>query len=131
MASATDSSAADKTTLNDIKQNMKETANAVANYSSAQRKDAIKNIKASLKKIDTEISQMERKLKDKTQKMDQVSRDKSQAALNTLRTQREQVARWYSNMENSTDAGWQDVKTGFLKSYQTLEGAFSKAAANF
>jgi hypothetical protein len=63
--------------------------------------------------------------------MDQLVRKKATAALTALRKQRNQIAEWYGGLKHSSSNAWDDVKKGFLRSYQELRDAFDKAQSEF
>jgi hypothetical protein len=48
-----------------------------------------------------------------------------------LRKQRNEVAEWYGGLKHSASNAWEDVKKGFLKSYQALRDTFDKAHSEF
>lgn len=123
--------AVDKTTMHDVKQEMKEAAGAIKNYSVAQRDEAVKAAKSTLNKLDTEIERMETTLDKNAENMDREARKKARATLQTLRRQRNEVAEWYGSMKHSTGDAWQDIKTGFLKSYHVLQESFNQAQEEY
>jgi len=124
-------SSVDETTMKDVKQEMKEAASAIKNYSATQRDEALKAAKLTLDKLDAEIERMENALDKKSEKMNHQARKKARSTLQTLRKQRNEVAEWYGSMKHSTEEAWQDIKTGFLKSYQILQHSFDKAADEY
>ena len=63
--------------------------------------------------------------------MDQLARQKSMTALTTLRKQRNEIAEWYGGLKHSSSNAWEDVKKGFLKSYQVLRETFDKVQSEF
>lgn len=123
--------AADKTTMHDVKQEMKEATSAIKSYSVAQRDEAVKVAKSTLDSLDAEIEHLEARLDEKADSLDQAARQRARATLKTLRKQRNKVAEWYGSMQHSSAGAWQEIKTGFLKSYQTLQQSFDKAQQEF
>lgn len=121
----------DKTTMNDVRQEMKDAAKAIRNYSIDQRDEAAMRAKTMLDKLDAHIERLENQLDKKTDHMDQAARQKAKATLKALRKKRNNLAEWYGGMQHSSEKAWQDVKTGFLKSYQSMQEAFNKAQQNF
>jgi len=121
----------DETTMQDVKQEMREAAKTIKNYSVSQRDEAVKQVKTTLDKIDAHIDRLEDRLDNKAAQMDQAARKKARSTLRVLRKQRNEVAEWYGSMQHSSSEAWQDIKTGFLKSYGVLSGAFDKAQAEF
>lgn len=118
------------TTAN-ISQKADEAGRAIKDYTVAQRDDAIKNAKAGLDDLDRRIGRLERKLDREWDKMDQSARNKARAALNALRRERNDAAEWYGGLKHSSAESWEQVKAGFVKSYEVLKESFAKARKQF
>lgn len=121
----------DKTSIHEVKQEMEEAANVIKNYSIAQRDEAVKVAKSTLDDLDAGIERLEDRLDEKTDRMDQAARQKARATLKALRKERNEVAEWYDSMQHSSTEAWQEIKTGFLKSYEILQQSFDKAQQEF
>jgi len=124
-------SAEDNTSIEEVKQQMKEAAIAIKKYSVEQRDQAEKQVKASLNKLDAEIDRLQQRLDKKSDDMDQVAREKARTTLADIRKQRNQLSEWYGGMQHSTDKAWLEIKSGFVKSFNTLQQSFDKAQKNF
>jgi hypothetical protein len=74
---------------------------------------------------------MERKLDNEWDKMDQAARKKARATLAALRRERNEVAEWYGGLKHSSAESWEQVKTGFVKSYEVLRDSFARARKEF
>ena len=48
-----------------------------------------------------------------------------------LRKQRNGISQWYGELKRSSGNSWEDVKKGFLKSYQELRDTFDKVRSEF
>ena len=120
-----------KTTAKDISKKAGETGRAIKDYTVAQRDEAIKSAKAALDDVDARIRAMERKLDSEWDKMDQAARKKARAALDALRRERNELAEWYGGLKHSSAESWEQVKTGFVKSYEVLRDSFAKARKEF
>ena len=120
-----------KTTATDVSKKAAETGRAIKDYTVAQRDEALTQAKAALDDVDARIRRMERKLDDEWDKMDQVARRKSRAALNALRRERGELAEWYGGLKHSSAESWEQVKAGFVKSYEVLRQSFAKARKEF
>jgi hypothetical protein len=118
------------TTAN-ISQKADEAGRAIKDYTVAQRDDAIKNAKAGLDDLDRRIGRLERKLDNEWERMDQSARKKARAALNALRRERNDAAEWYGGLKHSSAESWEQVKAGFVKSYEVLKESFAKARKQF
>ena len=122
---------ADQTTSKEVKEKVAEAAEAIKNYSVAQRDEALKKAKTVLDALDARIDRMQSQLNEKWDQMDQLTRQKGMAALTTLRKQRNEIAEWYGGLKHSSSKAWEDVKKGFLKSYQALRDTFNKVQSEF
>jgi len=116
-----------KTTAKDIAREADETGQAIKNYTVAQRDEAVKKAKAALDDMDRRIGRMERKLDGEWDRMDQAARKKARATLNALRRERNEVAEWYGGLKHSSAESWEQVKAGFVKSYEVLKESLARA----
>jgi len=122
---------ASKTTAKDVSRKVDETGQAIKNFTLAQRDEAIKKAKAALDDLDTRIGRLERKLDNEWDRMDQAARKKARAAQRALRRERNEVAEWYGGLKHSSAESWEQVKAGFVKSYEVLKESFAKARKQF
>jgi len=116
-----------KATAKDVSRKAVETGRAIKGYTVAQRDEAVTQAKAALDDVDARIRRMERKLDGEWDKMDGAARKKSRAALNALRRERGELAEWYGGLKHSSAESWEQVKAGFVKSYEVLRKSFAKA----
>ena len=115
----------------DVKEKVTEAVQAIEKYSVDQRDEAVKKAKAALDDLDVCIDSMESQVNKKWDQMDQSARKKASATLTALRKHRNEVAEWYGGLKHSAGNAWEDVKKGFLKSYQGLRDTFDKARSKF
>jgi len=109
----------------------KDVARTIKDYTVAQRDEAIKSAKAALDDVDARLRRLERKLESDWDKMDQAARKKARATLAALRRERNELAEWYGGLKHSSAESWEQVKTGFVKSYEVLRESFAKARKEF
>ena len=55
----------------------------------------------------------------------------ARATLDALRRQRNELAEWYGGLKHSSAESWEQVKAGFVKSYEVLRESFAKARKEF
>jgi paraquat-inducible protein B len=120
-----------KTTAKDVSRKVDDAGQAIKNYTVAQRDEAIKKAKIALDDLDVRIGRMERKLDNEWDRMDQAARKKARATLNALRKERNEAAEWYGGLKHSSAEAWEQVKAGFVKSYEVLKESFAKARKEF
>ncbi|HZP94683.1 MAG TPA: hypothetical protein VFB20_17635 [Burkholderiales bacterium] len=121
----------DKPTAKDVSQKAADAALAIKDYSAAQRDEAIKKTKAALEELDARIERLENHVEKNWDKMDHETRKKASATLRKLRRERNEVAEWYGGLEHGSAEAWEEVKSGFLKSYKALHDSFARAAKDF
>ena len=115
----------------DVKEKVTDAARAIEQYAVDQRDEAVKKAKSALDDLDAFIDSMESQLNKKWDQLDQSAREKARAALTALRKQRSEVAEWYGGLKHGASNAWEDVKKGFLKSYQGLLDTFDKVRSEF
>jgi hypothetical protein len=96
-----------------------------------QRDEAIAAAKNQLNRIDAKIEALQSDLNEDWQDMSKAAQQKKQATLKTLREKRNDVAEWFGGLQHSSAEAWEEVKTGFAKSYDHLQKTFSKASDEF
>ena len=124
-------SSAKNTTPKEVEKKVAEAAEAIKNLSVDKRDEAVQKAKEILDDLDTRIDRMGSQLNDQWDQMDQTARKKMSDSLTALRKQRNEVAEWYGGLKHSSGNAWEDVKKGFLNSYQHLRKSFDKARREF
>jgi len=122
---------AGKTTAKDISRKADGTVRAVKDYTVQQRDEAVKQARAALDEMDVRIRRMERKLDNEWDQMDQAARKQARATQSALHRERNEAAEWYGGLKHSSADAWEEVKDGFMKSYETLKKSFAKARKEF
>ena len=121
----------EKTTAQEVRQEVKEAVETIQSYSGDQRDEALKKVREALDDLDTRIENLETRMDNKWEQMDQAAREKAESTLKSLRKKRNELAEWYGGMQHSSAKAWEHVKKGFLKSYEALSNAYEKAVEEF
>ena len=116
-----------KTTAKDVSHKADDAARALAKYTVQQRDEALKSAKAALDEADARMRSLDRKIEREWDQMDQAARKKARAAQSTLRKERDEAARWYARLKDSSAESWDEVKSGFIKSYESLKDSLARA----
>lgn len=114
-----------------VRKHFGKTVEAIRDYSSQQRDKAMNKAGKSLHELDSRIDAMEEALYEKWDQMDRETRDSCRKTLREFRAQRGRVAEWFGAMRYSSENAWDDMKDGFLDSYQELKESLEKAADRF
>jgi hypothetical protein len=118
-------------TATDVKEETSEAFETLKNYTVVQRDEAIAAAKNQLDRLDAKIEALQSDLNEDWQDMSKAAQQKKQATLKTLREKRNDVAEWFGGLQHSSAEAWEEVKTGFAKSYDQLQKTFSKASDEF
>ena len=117
----------DKTTMEEVKQEMQDAIQVLKEYSVDQRDEAVKDTKAALNRLDNRIEALETRIDNNWDTMNEDVREKTRATLKSLRKQRTQMAEWYGSLKSSSAAAWEDIKKGFSDAYTSFYNAWEKA----
>jgi len=123
--------APEQTTTSKVKQDVAEAVQAIKNYSVEQRDEAVKKAREAVDDLDARIDRVQARLDNKWNKMSQAAHQKATSTVKALRKERTEVAEWYGGLKHGAAATWEEVKGGFLKSYQALRDGVSKAEREF
>lgn len=119
------------TSTSEVKHDAAETARAIKNYTVEQKDEAVKKAKEALDDLDARIDRLQARLDKKWTQMTQAAREKAQATERGLRKERTEAAEWFGGLKHSAAKAWEDVKSGFVKSYEALADAVHKAEKEY
>jgi hypothetical protein len=121
---------ASKMTAKEVSKKADDAAKAVGRYTIQQRDEALKSAKAALDDIDARLRSLDRKIDREWDQMDQAARKKARAAQDALRRERDEAAEWYGGLKHSSAESWEEVRAGFVKSYEKLKASFARAGGS-
>lgn len=122
---------ADDAARKDMTTKVEAAVEAIKNYSIVQKDEAIKSAKTTLEDLDARLKQMEDRLDEEWNQMDNTARDTARTSIRSLHEQRTDLADWYGQLKQSSAVAWQQVKQGFVSSYEMLRESVSKAQKEF
>ena len=91
----------------------------------------MKQAKAALDDADARMRRLERKLDADWDKMDQAARERARVTRDAMRRERNELAEWYGGLKHGSSDAWDNVKSGFAKSYDALRKSLAKARKDF
>ena len=117
-----------KMTAKDVSRRADETARAVGKYTIQERDKALKSAQEALDDVDARMHSLDRKIDREWDRMDASARKNARAAQDALRRERDEAAEWYGGLKHSSAESWEEVRSGFVTSYEKLKSSFVKAA---
>ncbi len=120
-----------KTSIKEVKQETQDLIQALGAYTADQRDEAILRANTAVNNLDKSIDELEKRIDDNWDQMNQTARKKARANLKALRTQRNEVAGWYGSLKTSSTDAWEHTKKGFSDAYKALGDAYEKSANEF
>jgi hypothetical protein len=115
------------TTADKMNKEVKEAADAVAEYTDEKKEELVKKFDEKLTDLDAEIAKLEVKAEDAKEE----SKEKLDAALVDLREKRKAAAEKLEKLKASSADAWEETKTGFQKAWNDLESSYKDAAEHF
>ena len=131
VSSVADETPGGKATAKDVSRKAADTGRAIKGYTVAQRDEAVKQAKAALDDADARMRRLERKLDADWDKMDAAARQRARATREAMRRERNQLAEWYGGLKHGSSDAWDEVKSGFAKSYDDLGKSLARARKDF
>ena len=125
------SATADDAARKDVSKKVEAAAEAIKNYTVAQKDEALKSAKTTLEDLDARIVHMEDRLDKQWNQMDSAARDTARASIRNVREQRTEVADWYGQLKQSSAVAWERVRRGFSDSYEALRTSVEKVQKEF
>ena len=119
------------TTGQDIGKKLDDAGKAIKEYSAEHREEALVRAKKALAEADARIDEFEDNVNRKWDGMSATARQQARESLRTMHQRRLELAENYGELKRSSSKAWEEVKGGFVKSYDALRDAFSKAAKEF
>lgn len=110
-----------------VSEETKEAASAIVDYSAEQKDVAMEKAKEMMDAMDDRIHELEGKMTENWDDMNEETREEYKASLEALREKRKDLSNWYDNMKDSSGDAWHEVKTGFAESYHGLVKHLKKA----
>jgi HK97 family phage major capsid protein len=117
--------------MSEVKHNVAETAQSIKNYTIKQKDEAVKKAREALDDLDARIDRLQARLDEKWTQMNQAAREQAQATERGLRRDRNEAAEWYGGLKHSSAKAWEDVKSGFVRSYEALADGVHKAEREY
>jgi hypothetical protein len=121
----------DQTSGTEVREEISEALQAIGSYSAEQRDAAVAKAQEALAKTDARIEQLQQRIDQNWQHMNQAAREQARDTLKVLQQQRTDIAEWYGGLKHSSAKAWEEIKQGFAKSYSALEKSLEKAREDF
>ncbi|MBC7152773.1 MAG: hypothetical protein H5U22_25715 [Rhizobium sp.] len=111
------------TTADEVRAEIAEAMEAIAEYSEQERDQALTRAREALNQLDAEIARREQALRENWSEMSETARDNARARLEELREARNRLGERYGALQAGARSAWDELRTGFSDAWN----AFSKA----
>ena len=109
--------------LDKVKQETKEAAQDMKDYTFAQKAEFTEKMQAQLDEINRDLDQLAAKI----EKSSDAAKAEAKPKLQALRDQTAKLTKQLDEARNATESTWGDVKAGFKKGYSELKDGFQQA----
>ncbi len=113
-----------KTTTEQITEKTKNAIDQIKSYSIDKKEAAKEKAKELTEDIDHKIKVLEDSVADKTNNMTDAAREAKTKSIIKLKEKRNDVESWYKKLCNSTKNAWEEIKQGFIKSYDAFQDTY-------
>ena len=109
---------AQTTTMSDVKKELSEALEAIKNFSSERKDDALSVMKKTLEKMDQQIEQLRDSITKQWEEMEPEARKNAEKTMRQLQRQRDKTADAIEELRKSGEKTWNTLKDEFIKNYE-------------
>jgi len=122
LAAQTDDPA--ETTSQDVRTEISEAMDAIADYSAQERDEALNEAREAMERLDAEIEQRAQALRSSWNDMSESARESASEQLEALRTARNRLGERYGALEAGAADAWGELTAGFSRAWNDLSEAW-------
>jgi len=115
------------TTTDDVRAEVSEAMDAIANYSEQERDKALTKAREALTRLDAEIERREQALRENWSDMSDSAQETARARLKDLREARNTLSERYGALQSGASSAWDELKSGFSDAWSSFSDAWSAA----
>lgn len=102
------------------KEEIREAATAIGDYTAEQKDAAVAKAKELMDKLDDQIHVWEGRFEENWQDLKKSSQENYKTSMQELRKKRNDLSEWYGSMKHSSADAWEEVKKGFTDTYDQM-----------
>lgn len=111
----------------DPKKEMKEAAEAIAEYSVEQKDEAVEKAGKMMETLDKRIEVVEERVAENWDGFKQSTKEQYRKTFKVLQKKRNELSEYYGSLKHSSRGAWHEVRDGFAKSYNQLVLSWQEA----
>jgi chromosome segregation ATPase len=115
------------TTPDEVRTEISEAMEAVADYSAQERDAALTEAREALDRLDAEIERREQALRENWADMSDAARESARERLNDLREARNELGERYGVLQAGTRDAWEELRAGFADAWSAFSDAWETA----
>ena len=113
------------TTTRQVRAEISEAMDAVANYSEQQSDQALSETQEALSKVDAELEQHQQALRENWAEMSGSAREQARERLRDLRSARNTLGERFGALKSGTGSAWEELKSGFADAWTAFSEVWS------
>jgi DNA repair exonuclease SbcCD ATPase subunit len=115
------------TTADDVRAEISEAIDAIANYSEQESEQAQAEAREALNQLDAEIERREQALRERWAEMSDAARETARSRLQDLREARNRLGERFGALQAGTSSAWDELKAGFADAWAAFLEAWNAA----
>lgn len=113
------------TTTKEVRAEISEAMDAVADYSEQESDQALSEAQEALNKVDAELERHQQALRENWAEMSDSAREEARERLRDLRSARNALGERFGALKSGTDSAWDELKSGFADAWTAFSEAWN------
>lgn len=114
------------TTSEEVRTEISEAFDAIADYTAQERDEALADAEAALADLDAEIARREQALRENWSEMSASARARARDQLAELRAARNRLGERYGALQAGAESAWDELKEGFGDAWDAFSAAWEE-----
>jgi DNA anti-recombination protein RmuC len=112
-------------TTKELKAEISQAMDAVADYSEQERDQALTTAREAMTRLDAEIERREQALRENWSDMTEAAREEASERMADLREARNDLSERYGALKAGTSSAWDELKAGFAGAWDAFAGVWT------
>jgi CHASE3 domain sensor protein len=114
-----------------VRKEVEEAAQTIGDYTLARRDEALERVETAVDRVDRRMARLREDWDQRLKRMSATAKARNDRTMSDIKRRRDDLDAKYDALRRSSDAAWNDAKTGFVRSYRELAEAMRNARAEY
>jgi CHASE3 domain sensor protein len=114
-----------------VRKEVEEAAQTIGDYTLARRDEALERVETAVDRVDRRMARLREDWDQRLKRMSATAQARNDRTMSDIKRRRDDLDAKYDALRRSSDAAWNDAKTGFVRSYRELAEAMRNGRAEY